>query len=85
MLDIYDYFTQLKVFLDDLENYLTIPPCSCVIAISCGLLLILSNDIENLIRFLKALSEKLSHSKFQMMMMNHLLDIDRVFSLVIQQ
>ncbi|MCH94998.1 retrovirus-related pol polyprotein from transposon TNT 1-94, partial [Trifolium medium] len=37
------------------------------------------------IRFLKGLNERFSHSKSQIMMMNPLPDIDRAFSLVIQQ
>jgi hypothetical protein len=35
-LDVSDYFTQLKVFWDELENYRPIPVCSCAIACSCG-------------------------------------------------
>ncbi|MCH92897.1 retrovirus-related pol polyprotein from transposon TNT 1-94, partial [Trifolium medium] len=39
----------------------------------------------NKIRFLKGLNEKFTHSKSQIMMMNLLPDIDKAFSLVIQQ
>ncbi|XP_050920471.1 uncharacterized protein LOC127138113 [Lathyrus oleraceus] len=42
-------------------------------------------DQDYVIRFLKGLNEKFTHSKSQIMMMNPLPDIDKTFSLVIQQ
>ena len=38
-----------------------------------------------MIRFLKGLNDRFSHSKSQIMMMTPLPDIDKAFSLVIQQ
>ena len=35
-LDVSDYFTQLKVYWDELENYRPIPRCKCLIPCSCG-------------------------------------------------
>ncbi|KAI5443649.1 hypothetical protein KIW84_012338 [Lathyrus oleraceus] len=35
-LDVSNYFTQLKVMWDELENYRPVPACSCAIPCSCG-------------------------------------------------
>jgi hypothetical protein len=86
-LEVSDYFTQLKVFWDELENYRPIPFCSCSITCSCGAIESVKTYREQdyVIRFLKGLNEKFAHSKSQIMMMNPLPDIDKAFSLVIQQ
>jgi hypothetical protein len=86
-LDVSNYFTQLKVMWDELENYRPIPFCSCAIQCSCGAIASIKKYREQdyVIRFLKGLSEKFTHSKSQIMMMNPLPDINYAFSLVIQQ
>ncbi|CAJ2628544.1 unnamed protein product [Trifolium pratense] len=86
-LDVSDYFTQLKVYWDELENYRPLPYCKCSIPCSCGVIdsVRAYREQDFVIRFLKGLNERFSHSKSQIMMMNPLPDIDRAFSLVIQQ
>lgn len=85
-LDVSNYFTHLKVLWDELETYLPIPSCSCAIPCSCGASESIHRyrDQDYVIRFLKGLNEKFTHSKSQIMMMNPLPDIDKTFSLVIQ-
>lgn len=46
-LDVSEYFTQLKVFWDELENYPTIPRCTCSFACSCGVVDSAKNYCEN--------------------------------------
>ncbi|KAI5416685.1 hypothetical protein KIW84_041637 [Lathyrus oleraceus] len=72
---------------DELENYCPIRSCSCVIPCSCGATASIRRYREQdyVIRFLKGLNEKITHSKSQIMMMNPLPEIDKAFSLVIQQ
>ncbi|KHN34741.1 Retrovirus-related Pol polyprotein from transposon TNT 1-94, partial [Glycine soja] len=86
-LDVSDYFTQLKIYWDELENYRPIPYCKCSIPCSCGGIdsVRVYREQDYVIRFLKGLNDRFSHSKSQIMMMNPLPDIDHVFSLVIQQ
>ncbi|KHN02608.1 hypothetical protein glysoja_043563, partial [Glycine soja] len=86
-LDVSDYFTQLKIYWDELENYRPIPHCKCSIPCSCGGIdsVRVYREQDYVIRFLKGLNDRFSHSKSQIMMMNPLPDIDHVFSLVIQQ
>ncbi|KAI5445884.1 hypothetical protein KIW84_013925 [Lathyrus oleraceus] len=77
----------MKVFWDELENYHPLPCCTCAIACSCGAISSAQTYREQdyVIRFLKGLNDWFSHSKCQIMMMTPLLDIDKAFSLVIQQ
>lgn len=86
-LDVSNYFTHLKVLWDELETYRPIPSCSCAIPCSCGASGSIRRyrDQDYVIRFLKGLNEKFTQSKRQIMMMNPLPDIDKTFSLVIQQ
>lgn len=85
-LDVSNYFTHLKVLWDELETYRPTPSCSSAIPCSCGASGSIRRyrDQDYVIRFLKGLNEKLTHSKSQIMMMNPLPDIDKTFSLVIQ-
>ncbi|XP_050897986.1 uncharacterized protein LOC127104886 [Lathyrus oleraceus] len=86
-LDVSKYFTHLKVLWDELENHRPIPSCSCAIPRSCSVIASVRRYREQdyVIRFLKGLNEKFTHSKSQITMRNLLLDIDKAFSLVIQQ
>ncbi|XP_058749030.1 uncharacterized protein LOC131621993 [Vicia villosa] len=86
-LDVSNYFTQMKVMWDELETYRPITACSYAIPFSCGALTSFHKYREHdyVIRFLKGLNEKFTQSKSQIMMMIPLPDIDKTFSLVIQQ
>ncbi|XP_058766013.1 uncharacterized protein LOC131639539 [Vicia villosa] len=83
-LDVSNYFTQLKVLWDELDNYRPIVACSCAIPCSCGAIASIQTyrAQDCVIRFL---NEKFTHSKSHIMMMIPLPDIDKAFSLVIQQ
>lgn len=84
--DVFNYITQLKVFLDELDNYHPNHVCSCSISCSCGAITLVKiyRKHDYIVRFLKDLNEIFSHSKSQIMMMNLLHDTNRVFSIVIQ-
>lgn len=86
-LDVSNYFTQLKVMWDELKNYRPVLACSCAIPCSCGAIGSIKNYREQdyVIRFLKGLNEKFTHSKSQIIMMQPLPTIDKAFSSVIQQ
>ncbi|XP_058762908.1 uncharacterized protein LOC131636299 [Vicia villosa] len=86
-LNVFNYFTQLKVMWNELENYRPIIAYSCAIPCSCGATASIRKyrDQDYVIRFLKGLSKKFTHSKSQIMMMNPLPDMDKAFSHVIQQ
>ncbi|MCI42747.1 retrovirus-related pol polyprotein from transposon TNT 1-94, partial [Trifolium medium] len=56
-LDVSDYFTQLKVYWEELENYRPIPLCKCSIPHSCGGIdsVKVYREQDYVIRFLKGL------------------------------
>ena len=86
-LDVSNYFTQMKVLWDELENYRPIPVCTCAIPCSCDAIASVQHYREQdyVLQFLKGLNDKFTHSKSQIMMLNPLPNIDKAFSLVIQQ
>lgn len=64
-LDVSNYYTQLKVLWDELDNYRPILGCSCAIPCSCGAIASMKTyrAQDCVIRFLKGLNEKFTHSK----------------------
>lgn len=61
--------------------------CSCAIPCSCGAIasILKHREQDCVIRFLKGLNENFTYPKSQIMMMTLLPDIDKAFSLIIQQ
>ncbi|CAJ2676983.1 unnamed protein product [Trifolium pratense] len=64
-LDVSDYFTGLRVYWDELEDYRPIPYCKCSIACTCGGYTSMKQFREQdyVIRFLKGLNERFTHTK----------------------
>lgn len=81
------FFTQLNVFCDELVKYSLIPVYNCSIPSSCGTINFVKkyHEKDYVICFIKGLNERFSHSKSHIIVMNSLSDIDKTFSLVIQQ
>ncbi|XP_052735367.1 uncharacterized protein LOC128197453 [Vigna angularis] len=81
------YFTDLKILWEELEFLRPIPICSCKIPCKCDLSRASQKyrDMEHVICFLKGLSECYDTVKTQILLMEPLPNINRVFSLIIQQ
>ncbi|XP_047165962.1 uncharacterized protein LOC124835094 [Vigna umbellata] len=81
------YFTDLKTLWEELEFLRPIPSCSCKVPCSCDLSKNSHKyrDMEHVICFLKGLNECYSTVKTQILLMEPLPNINRVFSLIIQQ
>ncbi|KAJ8774308.1 hypothetical protein K2173_011111 [Erythroxylum novogranatense] len=82
-----DYFTELKVLWDELTQFRPLPVCTCSTPCSCGVLLTVKHyyDQDYVIRFLKGLSAPFATVRSQIMLMDPLPSINKVFSMVIQQ
>lgn len=82
-----DYFTQLKILWDELNNFRPIPSCSYNIPCSCGALDTIKIYMKDdyVIRFLKGLNDQFATVKSQIMLMEPLPSINKVFSLAVQQ
>ncbi|XP_061353224.1 uncharacterized protein LOC133297999 [Gastrolobium bilobum] len=81
-----DYYTQLKVLWDELETLQPTPSCRCIrpcCNVSSEVKKIRERDYS--IRFLKGLSDKFSHVRSQIMLIDPLPSVNRVFSLIMQQ
>ena len=85
-LTVTDYFTQLKILWDELVNLRPIPTCSCDPKCSCEALKIVRNYQSNdhVIRFLKGLNDNFATVRSQIMLIDPLPSINKVFSMVLQ-
>ncbi|XP_050217801.1 uncharacterized protein LOC126668656 [Mercurialis annua] len=85
-LSVTDFFTQLKILWDEYTNLRSVPICSCHPQCSCNALKTVKDYQESdyVIRFLKGLSENYAVVKSQVLMMEPLPKINRVFSLALQ-
>ena len=81
------YFTKLKGLIQELDHFHPIPSCPCAVICSCELIPIVKSYREGdyVIRFLKGLHEQYSTVRSNIMMMDPLPDLDKVFSILIQQ
>ncbi|WJX75246.1 hydroxyjasmonate sulfotransferase [Trifolium repens] len=82
-----DYYTTLKSLWDDLEDLRPIEDCSCTVKCSCGCISKVkkSRDSEYVIYFLKGLNDSFATAKSQILLMEPLPQIGKVYSLVLQQ
>ncbi|XP_028806869.1 uncharacterized protein LOC114761617 [Neltuma alba] len=76
-----EYYTQLKILWDELSNIRPIKACSCGSTDSAQAHI----EKDYVIRFLRGLNEQYTSVKSQIMLVDPLSPINRVFSLVLQQ
>ncbi|RDX57886.1 hypothetical protein CR513_62840, partial [Mucuna pruriens] len=82
------YFTQLKALWQELDNFRPIPSCKCARRCSsCTLIPTIEKyrEADRVILFLKGLHENYSAVRSQIMLMDPLPTVNKVFSLLIQQ
>ncbi|XP_014522278.1 uncharacterized protein LOC106778796 [Vigna radiata var. radiata] len=86
-LTVSQYFNQLKGLCDEFENYRPVLHCKCSIPCTCEAIQAYKKyrDQDCVIRFLKGLNEQFSHVKSQIMFLDPLPPINKVFSLIVQQ
>ncbi|KAK4255097.1 hypothetical protein QN277_008138 [Acacia crassicarpa] len=80
-LTVSEYFTHLKILWDEMNNIHPLKSCSCG-SLSTALR---HREEDQVIRFLKGLNEQYNSTKSQIMLLDPLPSITRVFSLVSQQ
>ncbi|KAL5543805.1 hypothetical protein UlMin_007589 [Ulmus minor] len=80
-LDVNSYFTKLKILWDELKEFQLVPVCHC------GGLRVWSDyqHREYVLQFLMGLNDSYAQIRGQILMMDPLLAINKVFSLVIQE
>ncbi|XP_061371030.1 uncharacterized protein LOC133313653 [Gastrolobium bilobum] len=77
-----DYFTQLNILWDELESLQPIlPSCACGAATQVKD----TRERDYVIRFLKGLNDQFEHVRAQVMLLDPLPCVNKVFSLILQQ
>nr|KYP76196.1 Retrovirus-related Pol polyprotein from transposon TNT 1-94 [Cajanus cajan] len=86
-LSITKYYTSMKTLWDELEILDPIPTCVCNAKCTCNALMNLNRhrNTETTVRFLRGLNEQYSTVRSQIMLMDPLPPINKVYSLVAQQ
>ncbi|XP_047150023.1 uncharacterized protein LOC124822098 [Vigna umbellata] len=81
------FFTDLKILWEELESLRPIPTCICATPCSCDLsrISLKYREAEHVICFLKGLNDSYNTVKTQILLMDPLPNVNRVFSLIIQQ
>jgi len=81
------FYTDLKILWEELEFLRPIPDCVCDTPCTCALSKIIAKyrEIEYVMCFLKGLNETYNTIKTQVLLIEPLPGINRMFSLVIQQ
>ncbi|XP_014489819.1 uncharacterized protein LOC106752622 [Vigna radiata var. radiata] len=81
------FFTDLKILWEELESLRPIPTCTCQVPCSCDLsrIFLKYREMEHVICFLKGLNDSYSTVRTQILLMDPLPNINRVFSLIMQQ
>ncbi|XP_019420684.1 PREDICTED: uncharacterized protein LOC109330868 [Lupinus angustifolius] len=84
--DVSGYFTTLKIIWEELESLRPTPSCTCEIQCRCNLLKSIKDhrESEYVICFLKGLNDQFQTTKSQILLMEPLPSINKVFSLVTQ-
>ncbi|XP_050204953.1 uncharacterized protein LOC126654991 isoform X2 [Mercurialis annua] len=85
-LTVVEYFTHLKEMWDELVNLRPIPGCACDPQCKCGVFdrLKVYKDNDTVIKFLKGLNENFATFRSQILIMEPLPTINKVFSLASQ-
>lgn len=85
-LSVTDFFTQLTVIWEELENLSPIPQCTCPVkcAYDPSKYIEQTKERDFIMRFLTGLNENFAPCKSQILMMDPIPSIDRAFSIVIQ-
>ncbi|GAU33267.1 hypothetical protein TSUD_279410 [Trifolium subterraneum] len=79
------YYTKLKKLWKELDNFRPIPVCECDITCAAITKIRQYKDGDQVIRFLKGLNEQYTAVRAQIMLMDPLSDITKVYSLLVQQ
>ncbi|XP_047177474.1 uncharacterized protein LOC124844559 [Vigna umbellata] len=81
------FFTDLKILWEELDILRPIPTCTCQIPCSCDLsrISLKYREMVHVICFLKGLNDSYNTVRTQILLMDPLPNINRVFSLIMQQ
>ncbi|XP_061354586.1 uncharacterized protein LOC133299161 [Gastrolobium bilobum] len=81
-----EYFTQLKILWDELEILQPLSLCKCINPCSCGAMAQMRTirDGDHAIRFLKGLNDQYANVRSQIMLLDPLPTVNRIFAFIAQ-
>jgi hypothetical protein len=81
-----EFFSDLKILWEELELYMPIPTCTCHVSCSCEAMRTArsNHNLLYVIRFLTGLNEEFSVVKSQILQLDPLPSLNKIFSMVIQ-
>lgn len=81
-----EFFSDLKILWEELEMYMPIPTCTCRVRCSCEAMRTArsNHNLLYVIRFLTGLNEEFSVVKSQILQLDPLPSLNKIFSMVIQ-
>ncbi|XP_023918884.2 uncharacterized protein LOC112030428 [Quercus suber] len=82
-LSVTKYFTNLSILWDELQNYEPLPTCSCEKCV-CNEKISNIHHREVVMQFLMGLNDSFSHIRGQILLMDPIPSVEKVFSLLIQ-
>ena len=81
-----EFFTELITLYDELSNFRPLPDCACPPPCTCILSKIRTyHDQDRVIRFLRGLTDGFAGARSQVMLLDPLPSLDRVFAMMVQQ
>ncbi|XP_061351894.1 uncharacterized protein LOC133296862 [Gastrolobium bilobum] len=80
-LDVNGYYTRLKILWDEFQDYSPIPACTC----GASRLISASHQQDHALQFLMGLNDSFSSVRAQILLMEPLPQLSRIFSLVLQE
>ncbi|XP_050884650.1 uncharacterized protein LOC127087758 [Lathyrus oleraceus] len=81
------YFTDLKILWDGLEDLRPTPSCSCIVPFTCNLVKVVRiyKHMEYVMGFLKGLNDSYHDIRAQILLLDPLSNISRAYSLIAQK
>lgn len=85
-LSVTDFFSELSILIEELDNYRPRPDCTCAVRCSCAAMrnAQLFHDEDIVMCFLKGLNDNFAMVRSQILLMNPLPSITTAFSMVIE-
>ena len=81
-----EFYSELKILWEELEIYMPLPQCTCRVRCSCAAMRDARNhhNLLYIIRFLTGLNENFAVVKSQILLMDPLPSMNKIFSMVLQ-
>jgi len=86
-LTVIDFFTNLRIIWDEIDNFRPDPTCSCLTKCFIGMIGLINQrkSEDRVMQFLRGLNEQYTNVKSHVLLLDHIPPISKIFSYVAQQ